>query len=450
MSGVANSKVFTAIDIGTTKVFTIIGTKGEDSPVEVLGHGVAPCTGVHKGVIEDISAVQTAVRSSVSMAQRASGVHVDSAFVGIGGTDISYERRFDTIDWVGKHGVITHKEVEDVPASVIGKRAPTVRHGRKVIHAIPQSYSIDGEIGLSYPIGMHTRKVDVETHLVQGSETEIDRLTQAVEGAGIKIEGLVLEALASSESVLMQAEKVRGAALVDIGGGTTDVVVYKNGTMQYSSVIPIGGYQFTNDICVVYNTTYEAAEEVKVTQSDVLPNSSAIHELISLPISSGYTSTTASLHDICQLTRERAQELTRMIALKLAEGGVQDLNQYPVVLTGGASKLRGFMDLLASNTSAKVRLGVPLSYFGAPRELQKPRYSTGIGILVWATHQYDDEPKPHPIENCDDRGFTRRNFNSSLWENISAVGRRYTRSSSNSNTETKKPRKSRFMSILSR
>ena len=392
-----NSKVYAAIDIGTTKVLTVIGRKAGDGRVEILGHGVAPCAGVRKGVVEDVHATQTAVRSSVGKAESASGTHVDTAFVGITGTGISYERRMDTIDWVGEHGVITYNEVEKVPGSVAGGGSNGYHYGRKVIHAIPRTYSIDGKQGVSDPMGMHTSRVDVETHLVQASELEIARLTQAVAGAGIRIEALVLEALASCESVLMQEERVRGAALIDMGGGTTDVMVFRDGTMQYSSVIPVGGYQFTNDICVVYNTSYEAAEEVKVNKASVLPDSSKIHEEVALPISGGHTSLRVSLHDICQLTRERAQELMRLIILKLREGGLDDLTDYRIVLSGGSSRLDGFYELFRVGTSADVRLGAPLGYLGVPRELQSPTCSTGAGILLWAAQQEDDEPKPHAI-----------------------------------------------------
>ena len=396
-AGNQDSKVIVAIDVGTTKVLTVIGSKDEDGKIEVLGHGIAPCSGVHKGVVEDVSATQTAIRSSVTKAESMSGMSADTAFVGITGTGISYEKRLQTIDWVGEHGVITYNDVKKVPVSVAGRANGGHYLGRRLIHAIPRSYSIDGKMGVSDPTGMHTNKIDVETHLVEASEIEVARLTEAVEGAGIKIESLVLEALASSESVLMQEEKVRGAALVDMGGGTTDVMVFKDGSMQYSSVIPVGGYQFTNDICVVYNTPYEAAEDVKVKHASVLPDTAQIHREISLPISGGNTNLKVSLLDICQLTRERAQELTRLIALKLREGGVDDLTDYRIVLTGGASKLAGFFDLFKAGTSSDARLGIPVGYFGMPRELRNPMAGTATGILMWAARREDDKPEPQAI-----------------------------------------------------
>ncbi len=391
------SRLYAAIDIGTTKVFTVIGKKADDGRVDILGYGLAPCSGVHKGVVEDVSATQNAIRSSVSMAERSGGTTIDTAFVGISGTSISYEKRMDTIDWVGEHGVITARDVERVPQSIVDNGANGRHYGRKTIHAIPQSYSIDGKIGVHDPMGMHTRKIDVETHLVEGSEVEINRLTKAVEEIGIKVESLVLEALADSESALTQEEKVRGAAVIDIGGGTTDIMVFKNGSMSYSSVIPVGGFQFTNDICVVYNTSYEAAEEAKLTYASVQADSVRIHEEITLPIASSNTFTKVSLHEICQLTRERANELVRLIVLKLREGGIHDLKGYRIVLSGGGSMLSGFLDLFQIGTSANVRLGTPFGYLGVPAELRTPAYSTGTGILIWAAHQDDDEPKPHAI-----------------------------------------------------
>lgn len=412
-----NSKVFAAIDIGTTKVLTVIGRDAGDGLIEVLGHGLSPCSGVRKGVVEDVAATQAAVRNSVNKAQNASGTHVDTAFVGITGMGISYQRRRDTIDWVGEHGVITYNDVEKVPTSVVREDGRNGDHyGRKVIHAIPRAYSIDGKIGVSDPTGMHSSKLDVETSLVEASEVEIGRLTQVVEGVGIKIESLVLEALASSESILMQEEKILGAAMIDMGGGTTDVMVFRDGKMQYSSVIPVGGYQFTNDICVVYNTPYESAEEIKRMRASVLPDAAKIHEEALMPISGGNTTMKASLHDICQLTRERAQELMRLIILKLREGGVSDLTDYRIVLTGGSSRLNGFHELFKVGTGANVRLGTPPGFLGVPRDLQTPMCSTATGILMWAISQHSDEPKPHAIGERNHRQHSNGNGRHKSWQ----------------------------------
>lgn len=386
-----NSKSFMAIDIGTTKVFTIIGRKSNVGRIEVLGYGVAPSDGVRKGVVEDVEATSDAIRQSVRMAAGQSGIGVTSAFVGISGVGVSYEKRVDTIDWVGEHGVITARELRRIPKSVALNGMPSGRSGKKVIHSIPKKYSIDGKDGVTQPLGMHTRKLDVETHLVAASETDVDRITRAVENAGISVERLVLESLASSESALTEEERVRGVAMIDIGGGTTDMMIYKNGMMQYSSVIPVGGFQFTNDICLVYNTTYEAAEEIKLSRAKIRLEPARVHEEVMMPVEGGNATVKVALHEICQLTRERAQELLRLIVLKLREGGVDNLADFRIVLAGGAANLAGLVELFKLGTSADVRLGKPLGYMDLPDELRSPAYSTGVGVMLWASYQDTDE-----------------------------------------------------------
>ena len=389
-----NSKTITAIDVGTTKVLTLVGKKAKSGRLEVAAHGVARCGGVRKGVVSDVEATRRAVRESVKMAERAAGVNISAAHVGISGARVSYESRVDTIDWVGEHGVITAKELERVPASIAAFGAPENGSRRKVIHAIPKDYALDGKRGVHHPIGMHANKLEVESHLVASSETDIDNLKQAVEGAGVHVESLVLESIASGEAALTAQERKDGAAMVDIGGGTTDIIIFKNGAMQYSSVIPIGGFQFTNDICAVYNTSYEAAEAVKVAKAGVQLDNARIREEVTLPIVGSGASVKASLHEICQLMRERSQELTRFITLKLREGGVHDLTGYRIALSGGASKLDGLVELIELGTSANVRRGGPVTYPGLPIELQSSECSTGVGILFWAASQMDDA-EPH-------------------------------------------------------
>lgn len=405
-----NSKSFTAIDVGTTKVLTIIGRKSEDDGhVEVLGHGIAPCSGLRKGVVWDVDATRQAVRASVKAAERDSGASVKSAFVGISGAGVSYENRVDTIDWIGEHGVITAKDLERVPNTIAKNGLKTNGVNRKIIHSIPQKFSIDGSAGVARPIGMHARKFDVETHLVAAAETDIDRLTQAVEGAGVKVESFVLESLASSEAVLTEQERIRGAAMVDIGGGTTDVIVYKGGDIHYSAVIPIGGFQFTNDIRLVYNTTYEAAEAAKLQHARVQLDTGRVHDEIELPIDRrDDMPLKVSLHEICQLTRERAVELLRLILLKLREGGVHDLVDYPIVIAGGASNLKGMLDLFKVGTSADIRRGQPIGYIGIPAELQTPAYSTGVGVLLWASYRYGEDAPHRSIKRTPPRSAERK------------------------------------------
>lgn len=379
-----DTRILTAIDVGTTKICTVIGRKSETKDIEVLGYSIVPCDGLKKGNVEDSLATQMAVQDSVREAERKAGVKVTSAYIGVTGSHVTFENRHDTLDWVGKHGVITGKDLIRVPESVASS---TKIFGRKVIHAIPISYSLDGKQGIRDPLGMHTRYLEVETHLVTGSEAALDRLEKAVESAGVHVEGLVLQPLASSEAVLTPEEKVKGVALVDIGGGTTDIMVFKGGSMIYSAVIPVGGFQFTNDICLTYNTPYEDAEEVKLAYANTEPDTVRMQEEVTLPVLGRSTGLKVPRRDLCQLTRERAKELMRLIVLKLKDAGVANVSNFRLVLTGGAANLSGLQDMIKRSITGNVRLGVPDTFPGVPEELQAPSFATAVGILMWASSQ---------------------------------------------------------------
>jgi cell division protein FtsA len=379
-----SSRIITAIDVGTTKIFTLIASVTDAGSMETLGHGVVPCTGLAKGNIEDVVETQRAIRESIEIAQRQAGIQVKSAYVGITGGHISFENRRDALDWVGSQGVITAEDIRKVPLVVANS---SKQIGRKVLHALPISFTLDGEEGIRDPMGMHSNRMEVETHVVTGSSMAVDRLVRAVESAGIKVDGVVLSSIASSESVLTPLERAKGAAVIDIGGGTTDIIVYKSGTISYSAVIPIGGYQFTNDICMTYNTSFEAAEEAKLTQCSTEPDTVRPHEEITLPVLGRAAGLKVPRHDICQLTRERAQELMRLIMITLKDADITDFNSFQLVLTGGASTLDGLEDMIKRTLTSNVRTAAPSGFMQIPAGLQQPSYATGFGLLIWGAQQ---------------------------------------------------------------
>ena len=379
-----DASIIAAIDVGTTKVCTIIGRLTGSKGVEVLAHSVVPSEGLKKGNVQDASAAGSVVRESIRAAKQKAGVSVQSAYVGVAGAHISFENRQDVMEWAAKRGVITAHDLMQVPQTVSSN---INEPGRRMIHAIPMAYSLDGEQGIRTPLGMHTRNLEVETHLVTGASSYLDKLVEAVENAGVQVKELVLEPLASSEAVLSLQEKERGVALVDIGGGTTDVVVFKNGSMCYTSVIPVGGYQFTNDICLTYNTPYEAAEAAKLEYAHTEPYVVRSLEKISLPVVGRTTETRVLRRDICQLVRERAQELVRLIKLYLREAGIEDVSNIPFVLTGGAAGLPGLDALMQRTLANRVRIGVPNGHRAVPNELRSPAHATSVGIFFWALKQ---------------------------------------------------------------
>jgi cell division protein FtsA len=243
---------------------------------------------------------------------------------------------------------------------------------------------LDGQPGIRNPLGMHTSRLEVETHVITGASELVEKLTLAVEQAGLNVASLVLEPIASAEAVVTDEEKESGVALVDMGGGTTDLILYSQGTVFYNAALPVGGFQFTNDICVAYSTTYEAAEEAKLKFGNTEPAAVKASGELSLPIEGRTRHRQIALREMCQLMRERAQELVRLVRIKLHEAGQSENSELRLVLTGGASGLPGLDDMMRRTISRHVRIGVPDSVPDIPEELRAPKFATSVGILLWA------------------------------------------------------------------
>ena len=378
----ADNGIIAAIDVGTTKVCTVLGRRAKTGGMQITGHGVAPCTGLRKGNVADVSVTTEAIHQSLSEVERQTGHKVQSAFVGVTGSHVSFENRRDELPGAGRQGVITAEDLRQDPDSA--RDAPE-GSDRELIHAIRMSYSIDGEAGIRNPLGMHSSQVEVETHLVTGGSRLIKRLVQAVEGVGITVDDLVLEPLASGLAVLTPEEKENGVVLVDIGGGTTDVVGFFRGRICYSGVIPVGGYQFTNDIALTYNTPYPAAEDAKLRYASTELHASVVgRDEIPLPVQGSDMELKVPVVELCQLIRERANELSRLIKLKLDEAEGREPWAHRIVLTGGASALPGLDALIQRNLAIPVRQGIPTLNGSVPDELNAPAFATSLGILMWA------------------------------------------------------------------
>jgi cell division protein FtsA len=369
-----------AIDVGTTKVCVVLAGRSPSGQLDVLSHSSVPSGGVRRGTVEEVANAELAVRRSIEQVKEQSGFRVQSAFVGITGTHIAFENRRHTLDGVGKDGVIIGSDL------AVREDEGVEADGRRRLHAIRMSYSVDGKKGIRDPRGMHIDKLGAETHVISGEAELIDRLSRAVENAGVTVAGMVLEPLASGLAVLTPHEMGRGALLVDIGGGTTDIVGYKRGRICYTGVIPVGGWQFTNDIAVTFGTTYEAAEAAKLECADT-EIMAHISESIPMGIPEG-GDLQVPVIDICQLTRERAQELARLVKTHLKDADLGDPSQVSLVLTGGASSLPGMTSLMERQIGIRTRQGIPGFEGEAPDELRAPAHATGLGILMWADAEH--------------------------------------------------------------
>jgi len=406
---IQDSNIIMAIDVGTSKVCTIIARREGGRRFSVLSHSVVPSQGLQKGIVTDISATQSVIRESATKAARQAQATVEEAYVGVTGSHVNFENRLDELDWAAKRGVITPADIRRVPTSVA---AASAEPGRKVLHALPRNYILDGQSGIRNPLGMHTSQVKVETHVVTAAAMFIDKLNQAVRQAGVSVRELVLEPIASAEAVLTVEERESGVALVDIGGGTTDMVVYRQGTVLYNAALPIGGFQFTNDICLTYDTTYEAAEAVKLEHGTTDPASLGAIADVSLPLAGRVSNRTVALRDLSQLLRERAQELVRLIRIKLTESGYTEASEVRLVLTGGSASLPGLEDMIRRTITRHVRIGSPDNVPGIPDELRSPMFATSVGLLLWAIERqgapgHVNHSNNHETEEQPNRGVSR-------------------------------------------
>ena len=377
------ARVVTAIDVGTAKVCAIVGRVSAAGRVDVMAHSSVPCDGLRKGNVYDVSATAQAVRVSIGNVRAATGLDIASAYVGITGSHVSFKNQREQLNSLGDSGVIT---ADDLAKEHEPGAAPR-EAGRKLLHSLTMDYTLDGESGIRNPTGMHSRNVKVDTHVVTAGAPYVNKLTAAIEAAGITVDGLVLEPLASGIAILDSDEKNAGALVVDIGGGTTDVVGFRNGRIQYTGVIPVGGYQFTNDIAYTFNTAYSVAEEVKLEHANTEIPTGRGDRPITLPLLGADGEVDIRPMDVCRLTRERALELIRMVAMKVSESGMAGSSTTTIVLSGGASNLPGLADLMQRRLNMPVRQGMPGGKWTVPDELKHPSYSTGFGILLWGASQ---------------------------------------------------------------
>ena len=374
-------RTIAALDVGTTKICTIIAESESPERARVVAHSITPSEGITKGNVADISLAEGAIRRSVSAASRKAALPVKSAYIGISGTHVSFQDRYDRINWAATKGVITLDDIINVPKSIA---VASARSGRHIVHALTRSYTLDGQRGIQNPLGMHTKRLEVESHVISADPYLVKGVTESARRGGLEVDGLVFQPVASAEAILTEDEKREGVALVDMGGGTTDLIIFQQGVVQHTSVLPIGGYQFTNDIRIAFDATFESAEAAKLDHGTADVLSTRPEEEVTLSIEGHEWPRTILRRDIAQLMKDRAVELVRLIRIKMVESGIEDTDDFKVVLTGGTAKLPGMESLVRDNLTSDVRIGSPNSKWELPSVLQEPEYAASIGLVTWA------------------------------------------------------------------
>ncbi len=372
-------KIIAAIDVGTSKIATIIANVKSADDIEILGVGVVPSHGLHKGIVVNMDEAKTSIASSIQEAQRISGTKIDSAYVGVTGRHISSLNNRGVVAIPRNDRLVRNQDLKRV---LNAARSIPIPEGKKLLHAIPRYYTLNGEERVHQPVGMHGTRLDVETHIITASVSSVQNLVKCIRSIGIEVEDLILEPLASGEAALTRQERDTGVIMADIGGGTTDIAVFRDGSIYHTAIIPVAGYQVTSDLAIGLGLPFNIAERMKKAYGNVTPGLDTGNETNVTGMENGHS---ASYRDLCDIIRSRMEELFELILLELPTTDYQTLAPCGLVLTGGTANLTGLDELGKSMLRIPVRTGQPLgaSIYGITDVLHDPAYATTTGLILW-------------------------------------------------------------------
>jgi cell division protein FtsA len=369
--------IITALDIGTSKVVALIGEVSADGSIEIIGIGRHPSRGLKRGVVVDIEATVNSIQRAVQEAELMASCEVRSVCTGIAGSHIRS---------LNSHGIVAIKDQEvsqpDVERVLDAAKAVAIPADQKILHILPQEFIIDNQGSIREPIGMSGVRLEARVHIVTGAVSAAQNIAKCVRRCGLEVSDIILEQLASSHAVLTDDEKELGVCMIDIGGGTTDIAIFYEGAIQYTAVIPIAGDQVTNDIAMALRTPTKSAEGIKLTHGSAIPefiNPSQTIDIISVNERQGRKISTQTL---CDVIMARYEELFSLVKNELRRSGFEDLLAAGIVLTGGASKVKGAIELAEGCFEMPVRLGCAQHIAGLSDVVDNPSLSTGVGLLM--------------------------------------------------------------------
>lgn len=376
-----NDNIVAAIDIGTTKIVAIIGRKNNDGKIDILGYGNAMSTGVRRGMVLNIDQTVNAIRLAVDMAQNKAGLTITDAYVGIAGQHI---RSIRNRGYILRDSYDEEISKDDVQALIDDMYKVPIEVGEQIIHVLPQNFIVDNETGVKNPVGMYGKRFEANFHIVVGDIAASNNIKKCVNRVGVNVKNLVLEPLASADAVLTDDEKEIGVALVDIGGGTTDVAVFYDGIIRHTAVIPFGGNVVTQDIRQGCNILERFAEQLKIQYGSALVDKSMDNKVVSIPGISGRPPKEISFANLASIIQCRMEEIIAQVYFQIeASGFLQNLGA-GIVITGGGALLKNLSQLVAFKTGMDVRLGLPNQNIinKADEQINQPTYATGLGLVL--------------------------------------------------------------------
>jgi cell division protein FtsA len=368
------------LDIGTTKVCALVGEIREGQ-LQIIGLGQQKAEGMRKGMIIDVAQATVPIALAIEQAEQTSGYDLSQAFVSMAGEHISSTNNRGAIA-IGRNGSgVTH---EDIERALNAAQMISIPHNREIVHLVPRTFTLDDQEEVRSPIGLHGYRLEVEAHIVTAATPALKNLSQTMDNVGIKVEEFVLNALASAEAILDPSETEMGVIIADIGGGTTDIALYKQGVVWHTSVIPVGGYHITNDIAIGLRVPFDVAEEIKLKYGDCRPEQIDPGVVFTVEPFGG-EKIQVGRQDLAYVVEARADEIFQLILQEIKRSGYEELLPAGIVLTGGSAQLKGICAVAKRVLGVPARAAKPKKMVGLVDSICGPAHATSVGLLHWAT-----------------------------------------------------------------
>lgn len=409
-----DEEIVVGIDVGTTKICTLVAKQEPGDGIRILGVGIEPSAGMRRGVVVDLAAVTSAVTRSIDKAERTSGYEITSALISLAGSQIT------SVNSRGVVGVTARIiDQDDILRAVDAARAVAIPHDREIIHVIQRGFNVDGQDGIRMPIGMHGYRLEVEAHIITAAAASVENLRQCVGASGVEVSQFVLNPLASAEVVLTETERQMGVVVCDIGGGTTDMAIYIDGDVWHTSVLGVGGNHITSDIAHGLRLPMSQAEDIKVQHGHAVEAEISSQEYFNIsPFGEGQA-VQVNRKELVMIIEARVEEMFGMVLQEIKRSGYDGLLPAGMVLTGGVSALPSIKHIAHGVMGVPVRIAKPENLVGMIDKLDSPAYSTSVGLIKWAmlmsefspgaTVTRRDYPVQHENVNLDRmKGWLRR------------------------------------------
>ena len=379
-----DKNLIVGLDIGTSKIVALVGELQPEGTVKVIGLGQHISRGLKKGVVINIESTMQSIQRALEEAELMADCKINNVYTGIAGSHIKS---------LNSHGMVKIKDAEvsqmDVDRVIETARAIALPADQQILHILTQEYIIDGQEDVREPLGMSGMKLEAKVHIVTGAVAAAQNIVKCIKRCGIEVSDLILQPLASSMAVLTEDEKELGVCLVDIGGGTTDIAVFKQGAIRHTAVVPIAGDQMTNDVAVAFRTPTQSAEDIKVKYGCALRQLADSRETVEVPGVDGREPRQLSVQTLAEVLEPRVVELYEMVLNELRRSGMEEMIASGIVITGGSAMMRGMVELGEEIFHMPVRMGLPRYVGGLSEVVGNPRYATGVGLVLMGKQQLE-------------------------------------------------------------